>query len=212
MKKSPLLPIPVWAFLGLSSLGICTDAVAEPVRREELPALPAGAPNPVTMSWALREYDNERYAEAAAGFAQIAAGKSKEPDLIVRRAEFFLGKSCFNLKRYPESQAAFAKVVQSGRGHPYFDKTLQWLAGLTRFLPASSGLLGLIGKYDKKDLEQPALEAARDELSYLMGQARSEQGNPQEARELLGKIPPASPFYERAKALLARLPPARPAQ
>ena len=210
MKQSTLLMVPVWAILGVSPLGLCADAFADPVRREELPAPPADAPSPMTMSWALHTYDNERYADAAAGFALIAAGKSREPDAVVRRAEFFLGKSFFNLKRYPESQAAFAKVVQSGRDHPYFDKTLQWLASLTRFLPPSSGLLGLIGKYDKKDVEQPAFQPIWDELAYLLGQARIEQANPQEARELLGRIPPTSPFHERAKALLARLPPARP--
>lgn len=210
MKKSTLLMVPVWALLGLSPLVVCANAAADPVRRDEPTALPAGAPSPMTMDWALRQYDNERYAEAAAGLTLIVAGKSKEPVSVVQRAEFFLGKAYFNLKRYPEAQTAFGKIVQSGREHSYFQKTLQWLAGMTRFLPPSSGLLGLIGKYDKKDLEQPALEPVRDELTYLLGQARIEQGNHAEARELLGTIPPASPFHERAKALLARLPPAKP--
>ena len=95
-----------------------------------------------------------------------------------------MGKTLFKMKYYSASLSYFDKIVQKGPNHRYYQKTLQWLASLSRFLPESSGILEKIGKYTKSDLDQPALEPVRDELYYLLGRYHYAKGNFENAIDL----------------------------
>src|SRR5205823_1600093 len=83
--------------------------------------------------------------------------------------------------------------------HAYYNATLKWLASLSRVLPDSTGILDKIGKYNRADLDQPALEKVRDELYFLLGKFYYQKGNFKEAVELFNTVPTTSEFYVQAK-------------
>jgi tetratricopeptide (TPR) repeat protein len=168
----------------------------EPVR----PTGPAGPPSK-TLERALKLYDAEDYANASIELNKVIEGQSGDDESNKQRAEFFMGKTLFNMKYYSASLSYFDKIVQKGSAHRYYQKTLQWLASLSRFLPESAGVLDRIGKYTKADLDQPALEPVRDELYYLLGRYHYQKGNFKEALDLFASVPEKSEFFPKAKFL-----------
>jgi tetratricopeptide (TPR) repeat protein len=168
----------------------------EPVK----PTGPAGPPSKV-LERALKLYDAEDYANSSIELNKVIEGQSGDDEANKQRAEFFMGKTLFNMKYYSASLSYFDKIVQKGPNHRYYAKTLQWLASLSRFLPESAGVLEKIGKYTRADLDQPALEPVRDELYYLLGRYHYQKGNFKDAIELFSAVPEKSEFYPKAKFL-----------
>ena len=164
------------------------------------PTGPAGPPSKV-LERALKLYDAEDYANASIELNKVIEGQSGDDEANKQRAEFFMGKTLFNMKYYSASLSYFDKIVQKGPNHRYYQKTLQWLASLSRFLPESAGVLEKIGKYTKSDLDQPALEPVRDELYYLLGRFHYAKGNFKDAIDLFSSVPEKSEFYPKAKFL-----------
>src|SRR6185436_20758841 len=72
-------------------------------------------------------------------------------------------------------------------------------ASLSREVADSAGILEKIGKYDRKELEQPALESVRDELYFLLGKYHYNKGKFKEAVSLFNMVPRRSPYYVQAK-------------
>jgi tetratricopeptide (TPR) repeat protein len=110
-----------------------------------------------------------------------------------------MGKALYNLKYYSGALSYFDRIVQKGPSHAYYNATLKWLASLSRVLPDSTGILDKIGKYNRADLDQPALEKVRDELYFLLGKFYYQKGNFKEAVELFNTVPTSSEFYVQAK-------------
>jgi tetratricopeptide (TPR) repeat protein len=164
------------------------------------PTGPAGPPSKV-LERALKLYDAEDYSNASIELNKVIEGQSGDDEANKQRAEFFMGKTLFNMKYYSASLSYFDKIVQKGPNHRYYQKTLQWLASLSRFLPESAGVLEKIGKYTKSDLDQPALEPVRDELYYLLGRYHYAKGNFKDAIDLFSSVPEKSEFYPKAKFL-----------
>jgi len=164
------------------------------------PTGPAGPPSKV-LERALKLYDAEDYTNASIELNKVVEGQSGDDEANKQRAEFFMGKTLFNMKYYSASLSYFDRIVQKGPNHRYYQKTLQWLASLSRFLPESAGVLEKIGKYTKSDLDQPALEPVRDELYYLLGRYHYAKGNFKDAIDLFSSVPEKSEFYPKAKFL-----------
>jgi tetratricopeptide (TPR) repeat protein len=164
------------------------------------PTGPAGPPSKV-LERALKLYDAEDYSNASIELNKVIEGQSGDDEANKQRAEFFMGKTLFNMKYYSASLSYFDKIVTKGPNHRYYQKTLQWLASLSRFLPESAGVLEKIGHYTKSDLDQPALEPVRDELYYLLGRFHYAKGNFKDAIDLFSSVPEKSEFYPKAKFL-----------
>ena len=109
------------------------------------PTGPAGPPSKV-LERALKLYDAEDYTNASIELNKVVEGQSGDDEANKQRAEFFMGKTLFNMKYYSASLSYFDRIVQKGPNHRYYQKTLQWLASLSRFLPESAGVLEKIGK------------------------------------------------------------------
>lgn len=165
------------------------------------PTVESSAPPSKTLERALKLYDSEDFYTASIELNKVVEGQSGDDEGNLQRAEFFMGKTLFNLKFYSASLGYFTKIVDKGPAHRYYQKTLQWLASLSRFLPESAGVLEKIGKYNRQDLEQPALEPVRNELYYLLGRFHYNKGNFKDAVELFTLVPDTSEFFARAKFL-----------
>src|SRR6185312_6902622 len=79
-------------------------------------------------------------------------------------------------KFYSASLSYFDRIVQKGPSHAYYNATLKWLASLSRQLRDPTAILEKIGKYNRAELDQPALEKVRDELYFLLGKYYYQKG------------------------------------
>lgn len=152
-----------------------------------------------TMQKALKLYESRDYYSASIELHKVIEGESGDSAANKQRAEFWMGKTLYHLGFFSASLSYFDRIVQKGGSHRYYNATLKWLASLSRSLPETAGILKRIGKYDRSQLEQPALAKVRDELFYLLGRYHYRTSNFKEAISLFSSIPAKSKFYARAK-------------
>ncbi|MDW8360891.1 MAG: hypothetical protein RMK74_00710 [Myxococcales bacterium] len=166
------------------------------------PAPPAEGPPSEALANALRLYQAERYAESCVQFQRVVEGETQDAPANVQKAQFFLGKCLYHLRFYQSALAVFDEIGQAGRGHLYFDQTLQWLAQLATQLPEPAGIIEKVGRYGVEQLEQfnnSESEGLYNHLLFLMGRFKYNQGEFQEAINLFGRVAPTSQFYVQAK-------------
>jgi TolA-binding protein len=160
---------------------------------------PVGDQPSKVLERAFKLYDGEDYYSASIELSKVVEGESGDSEPNKQKAEFWMGKALYNMKYYSASLSYFDRIVQKGPSHAYYNATLKWLASLSRQLPDSTGILEKIGKYNRAELDQPALEKVRDELYFLLGKFYYQKGNFKEAVELFQAVPPNSDSYVEAK-------------
>ena len=148
---------------------------------------------------AFKLYDADDFSQASIELNKVIEGETGDTEGNKQKAEFWMGKALYNMKYYSAALSYFDRVVQKGPAHAYYNATLKWLASLSRQLPDSTGILEKIGKYNRSELDQPALEKVKDELYFLLGKYNYQKGNFKEAVALFGAVPPSSEFYVQAK-------------
>jgi tetratricopeptide (TPR) repeat protein len=145
-------------------------------------------------------YDKKDYVSASIEFQKVIKGETGDSEANRQKAEFFMGKTLYQMRFYAASLAYFDKITEQGPSHKYYKKTLQWLAALAKVLPESAGILEKIGKYTKEDLEDPALDSVRPELYYYLGRYFYRQGKLDDAIALFQAVPEtATDWYIKAK-------------
>jgi TolA-binding protein len=160
---------------------------------------PVGDQPSKVLERAFKLYDGEDFYSASIELNKVIEGESGDTEPNKQKAEFWMGKALYNMRFYSASLSYFDRIVQKGAGHAYYNATLKWLASLSRQLPDSTGILEKIGKYNRAELDQPALEKVRDELYFLLGKFYYQKGNFKEAVELFSAVPTTSEFYVQAK-------------
>src|SRR5450631_325564 len=160
---------------------------------------PVGDQPSKVLERAFKLYDGEDYYSASIELSKVVEGESGDSEPNKQKAEFWMCKALYNMKYYSASLSYFDRIVQKGPSHAYYNATLKWLASLSRQLPDSTGILEKIGKFQKSDLEQPALEKVRDELYFLLGKYYYQKGQFKQAVELYSAVPASSEFYVQAK-------------
>jgi hypothetical protein len=169
----------------------------------EMDAEPAGATPPSkTRERAIKLYDKKDFFSASIELKKVLDGESGDDAKNKQRAEFFMGKTLYQMGFYAGSLAYFDKIVQAGDAHTYHGAALKWLAALSRVLPETSGILEKIGTYDPQALEDPSLSAVKDELYFLLGRhyyRRGGDGDFEKAVQLFQKVSRQSEFFIKAK-------------
>ncbi len=164
------------------------------------PPPPDNKPPSKTLARAIDLYEKKKdYNSASIELSKVLNKETQDSEASKQRAEFFMGKTLYQMGYYAASLAYFDRIVAKRTGHRYFGATLKWLAALSRVLPETSGILEKIGTYDPKDLEQPIMNEVRDELYYLLGRHYYRQGNFDQAISLFQAVKVESPFYVKAK-------------
>jgi tetratricopeptide (TPR) repeat protein len=162
-------------------------------------AAPTGDQPSKVLERALKLYDGEDMYSATIELNKVIEGESGDSEANKQKAEFWMGKALYGIKFYSASLSYFDRIVQKGPSHAYYNATLKWLASLSHQLPDSTGILEKIGKYNRADLDQPALEKVRDELYFLLGKFYYQKGQFKEAVELYSAVPASSEWYVQAK-------------
>ena len=147
---------------------------------------------------AFKLYDGEDFYSASIELNKVVEGESGDTEPNKQKAEFWMGKALYNMKYYSASLSYFDRIVQKGSGHAYYNATLKWLASLSRQLPDSTGILEKIGKYNRAELDQPALEKVRDELYFPSASSTTRRAT-SKRRQLFAAVPTSSEFYVQAK-------------
>lgn len=129
----------------------------------------ASTPPSKTLERAIKLYDKKDFFSASIELKKVLDGESGDDAKNKQRAEFFMGKTLYQMGFYAGSLAYFDKIVQAGQNHTYHAATLKWLAALSRVLPETSGILEKIGTYDPSSLNDPSLASVKDELLFLLG-------------------------------------------
>jgi len=180
---------------GLEETG-AKDAAAAPA------GPPAEGPPSEALANALRLYTQERYEEASVQFQRVVEGETQDAPANVQKAQFFLGKSLYHLHYYQSALAVFDEISEMGKGHLFFDQTLQWLAQLASQLPEPAGIIDKIGRFGVDQLEQFNTADNADlynQLLYLMGRSKYNQGEFAQGIELFQKVDRTNKWYVRAR-------------
>lgn len=170
----------------------------------------SSTPPSKTLERAIKLYDKEDFFSASIELKKVLDGETQDDAKNKQRAEFFMGKTLFNMGKnakppwgfYAASLAYFEKIVAAGDAHTYHGAALKWLAALSRVLPETSGILEKIGTYDAAALEDPSLSSVKDELYFLLGRhyyRRGGDGDFDKAIGLFQKVARDSEFFIKAK-------------
>ncbi len=163
---------------------------------------PAEGPPSETLANGLRLYTQESYEEAAVQFQRVVEGQTQDAPANVQKAQFFLGKSLYHLQFYQSALAVFDEVSEMGRGHLYFDQTLQWLAQLASQLPEPAGIIDKVGRFGVEQLGQfntADNETLYNQMLYLMGRSKYNQGEFDQAIDLFKQVDRRSKYYIHAR-------------
>jgi tetratricopeptide (TPR) repeat protein len=155
-----------------------------------------------TLERAVKLYEKNDFYSASIELKKVLDGESGDDAGNKQRAEFFMGKTLYQMGFYAGSLAYFDKIVQAGPAHGYHGATLKWLAALSRVLPETSGILEKIGTYDPAGLDAPIMEGVRDELYYLLGRhfyRKGGDGDFDTAIGLFQRVSRESEFFIKAK-------------
>src|SRR4051794_33846197 len=181
------------------ALLFASNADAQTKKKRAAPKKETGS---AVMERALKLYESgakDELYSASIELHKIVEGEVKETEANKQKAEFVMGKALYKLKFYSSSLTYFDRIVQKGAAHAHYNETLKWLASLSREVADSAGVLDKIGKYNRAELDQPALETVRDELYFLLGKYNYNKGKFKEAVSLFGAVSPKSEFYVQAK-------------
>jgi tetratricopeptide (TPR) repeat protein len=160
-----------------------------------------GTPPSKTLERAIKLYDKSDYYSASIELKKVLAGETEDGPKNKQRAEFFLGKTLYQMGYYAAALKSFEDIVGAGPDHSYHGATLKWLAALSRVLPETSGILKLIGSYEVGALEDSTLNDVRDELYYLLGRHfyTLGEGGFDQAIDLFTRVSRESEFFIKAK-------------
>lgn len=148
---------------------------------------------------ALKLYDAKEYQGASIELFKVVEGETADTDANKKKAEFFMGKTLYNMKFLSASLTFFDRIVEAGPTHPFYGETLKWLASLAQGLSDSTAVIDRIGKYDRKELDQPAIESVRDQLYFLLGRSFYRKREFDQAVSLFRAVPKNSKYYVKAK-------------
>jgi hypothetical protein len=162
----------------------------------------ASTPPSKTLERAIKLYDKKDFFSASIELKKVLDGESGDDARNKQRAEFYLGKTLYQMAFYAGSLAYFDRIVRAGDAHTYHAAALKWLAALSRVLPETSGILEKIGTYDSSALADPALAPVHDELLFLLGRhyyRRGGDGDFDKAVALFRQVSRQSEFFIKAK-------------
>jgi tetratricopeptide (TPR) repeat protein len=158
----------------------------------------AGPPSK-TLERAIKLYDKKDFMSAHIELGKVIAGESGDDAENVERAEFFAGKTLYQMGYYVPANAMFEKITLKGATHHYYTAALKWYAALADLLPVD---LNALDKYAPADLADPTLTAVKDQLAYLRGLIATNYGKFPEAAKELATVDKSSKLYLKARLAL----------
>jgi hypothetical protein len=155
-----------------------------------------------TLERAIQLYEQKDWFRASIELKRVIDGEGQDSARNKQRAEFFMGKTLYQMRIYAGALSYFDKIVTAGDAHSYHAATLKWLAALSQKLPDTSGILAKIGSYKESDLADPSIGDSKDQLYFLLGRFYYSKGgdeNFDKAINLFQQVGRDSDFFIKAK-------------
>jgi hypothetical protein len=146
---------------------------------------------------AIGDYKSERYPQAAAGFAEVVAGRAAGDP---QKAAFWLAKTRVKLADDEQAIALFVAIAGDPE-HAFYVLTLPWLATLRVGHPDDPRLDRAIGDYPLAMLEREEFTAVIDDLRVAIAAHHLRRGDAQVAWSLASVVPEGCDAYSEAQLI-----------
>jgi TolA-binding protein len=95
----------------------------------------AATPASKTFERAIDLYKKKDYYSSTIELKKVLDGDTTDDAANKQRAEFYMGKTLYQMGYYASAQSWFEKIVTVGPDHGYYPATLKWLAALSPCCP-----------------------------------------------------------------------------
>jgi hypothetical protein len=156
-----------------------------------------GAPSK-TLERAIMLYDKQNFYSASIELKKVIDGESGDSAANKQRADFFMGKTLFQMKYYAASLAVFYKLAVDPT-HSFHLATIKWLIAIADVIPGPAGR-SAFRDYQVGDADDPMFDlAARDAFHYYFGRTLADRDDPRAGTELRAATGKARAALELAK-------------
>lgn len=139
-----------------------------------------------------------RHLDAAMRFSDVVENGDPELHDQVKEGRFKLCVSLYNLKLYQSSLTCLEPIVEAGKEHPKYLKTLPYLLFISRAAGAEADVLYKLSQYPP-ELYPPDL---KDELHFLVGQHYFNEGSYSDSLTRFQQVTKkAKTFFAKARYL-----------
>lgn len=176
-------------------------AELEPLEPGE-PAV-AGMPSEQAAA-AARQFDRERWREAAVALAAVARGETSDDEGNRQIAQYRNAIALYHLGEYALAADVFQDIARH-RNHIKFNETLLWISKLVDHVPSLIRALRFYTPAPAERFNNPQHRELFWKMAFLMGRERFERGEYGEAAGWFDKVTPRSPYHEPASDCLARI-------
>jgi hypothetical protein len=159
---------------------------------------PEGEPS-VLFASAMRSVAADRCEDAAPLLSRVVEGETNDSSERVEQAELALARCLFTLG-YVTTAASVADAIATRPDHRGRLATLELLARLGERLPDPHAVVGTVGHYRADELVH-AEPRHLGTLRYLLGRARYDAGEVEEAVALFASVPAGHRFYVPSRYL-----------
>src|SRR5579863_5933053 len=142
----------------------------------------AQSPPSKTLERAIKLYDKQDYLSSTVELTKVIDGETGDDKPNQQRAQFFLGKSLYQLGYYVASLATFSKIANDP-SNTYHLASLKWLAALTDVVDPDAVP---IAAYPIDAADDPMNTKDRDKILYLWGRAKLRHGDTKAATTAFG--------------------------
>lgn len=140
-------------------------------------AQPDAGPPSKTLERAIKLYDKQDFYSSSVELQKVLDGESGDAAANKQRADFFMGKSLFQLKYTAASLAMFDRIVQNTE-HRYHQATIKWLIAIAEATP-SFATRGSLHAYESDAALDPMFDdKTRDAFNYFYGRASADRESP----------------------------------
>jgi len=164
-------------------------------------AQPTGTPPSRTLERAIKLYDKQDFYSVTVELQKVLDGETGDDEANRQRAEFFMGKTLFQIKYNAASLAMFDRLVHN-TAHPYHLATIKWLIAIAEATPTLATRVSL-GAYPPDAAADPMFDdRTRDAFHYYLGRSLADRNTPA-AVATLGKA--TGSYRTRAALELAKI-------
>ncbi len=143
-------------------------------------------PSSTVLERSIKLYDRKDYYSASIELRKAIDGETGDTE-TKQRAQFFLGKTLYQLGYYAAAVAELAQIAAQGSAHRYYSATQKWLAALVATMPEAA--TRAIASYKLEEVDDPSLASVRGDLLYRRGLAHLRDNQFELAAKELAMIP-----------------------
>lgn len=130
-----------------------------------------------TLERAIKLYDKKDFYSSTIELQKVLDGESGDDTKNKQRAQFFMGKTLYQMGFYGASLSVFAAIANDPQ-HTYFAAVGKWIVSILRVAPSPSARAPLAAYANTQIPNDPMYANLRDELQYQIGSALVERDAP----------------------------------